>query len=397
MEDPRPRVTVLGGFSAAATEAVARVLLVADPALVLVTHDISGLRAGVVRSTVRTADAVLDAGRTDLVHGCVSCTLRDDVLPTLARVARDHPGADIVLALPPGLEPETLAAAAGGTVRFDSFVTVVEAASFLADLSSPDDLRDRGLHAAANDHRAVADVVARQVEFADTLVVWDRPGVDGAPLDSLLHRLAPWAAHVRVGDTPAVDCTALAGRLLRSGRHDPGVPGVPARGLAGFPIGIHDPDGEYGISALMFRSRRPFHPGRLHAALGTLTGEPLRGRGQLWIASQPDVVIGWQSTGGGILLGPLGRWLAAVPRDRWAEVSPLRALAADLDWDPYYGDRRTVLSFVGIGLEPRAITGLLGACLLTDTELSAGEAEWRRLPDPFAGLTSAAGAGSGPA
>ncbi|MDY7085042.1 MAG: GTP-binding protein [Actinomycetota bacterium] len=390
MTDSRPHVTVLAGFSAAATDAVARSLLVTDPSLVLVTHDLTGVRDGVVRRTVRTADEVLEQDRTDLVHGCVSCTLREDVLPTLVRLSRERPGSDLVLALPPAVEPEAVAAAGlavAKAVRFDSYVTVVEATAVIDDLTSTDSLRDRDLHAAGNDERSVADVVVRQIEFADTLVVWSTPGADALERDrlaALLHRLAPWAAHVHVGDSPKVDCTALAGRLLRSGRHDPAVPGMVGRALEGYPIGIHDRAGEHGVNAMLFRSRRPFHPQRLHDALDDLTAEALRGRGQLWIATQPGTAIAWESSGGGLLLGNLGHWLAALPRERWDEATDMRRLAADATWDLYYGDRQTMLSFVGFDLDVDAMTATLSACLLSDAELADGTDSWRVLPDPFA-------------
>jgi G3E family GTPase len=137
---------------------------------------------------------------------------------------------------------------------------------------------------------------------------------------------------------------------------------------------------------VVFRSRRPFHPERLRDALEELTGEALRGRGQLWIASQPDTVIGWESAGGRISLGCLGYWLAALPHERWPETSDLRRLAADLDWDVYYGDRRTVLALVGLGLDADAISDRLNSCLLTDAELADGFQAWTALPDPFAGF-----------
>lgn len=392
--DQRPRVTVLAGFSAEATAAIGRSLLVTDRKLLLVTHDMRRIRDGVVRRTVRTADMVLENEAVELVHGCVSCTLREDVIPTLIRLARQRPDSDILLALPPVVEPETMAAACGHSgaaevLRFDSYCTVVEAAGFLDDLVSTEDLRDRDLHAAEEDRRGVADVVVRQVEYADTIVVWGHPQhdvLDDARLTALLHRLAPWATHVRVGDTGIIDCTALAARLRRTGRHDPRTPGILGRALEGYPIGIDDPAGEHGANSVLFRSRRPFHPGRLHAALEHLTGEALRGRGQLWIASQSDTAIGWESAGGSIGLRSLGYWLAALPAARWPETSDLRRMAADLDWDPYYGDRRTVLALVGLDLDAEAITARLTGCLLTDEELADGFAAWPALPDPFAGF-----------
>ena len=62
----------------------------------------------------------------------------------------------------------------------------------------------------------------------------------------------------------------------------------------------------------------------------------------------------------------------------------MRRLAADADWDPYYGDRNTVLSFVGFGLDTDAMTALLSGSLLTDAEIAEGADGWRDLPDPFA-------------
>jgi G3E family GTPase len=398
-DDRRPRVTVLAGFSPPATSAVARSLLVTDARLTLVGYDLGRVRDGVVHRTVRARDAVVEDATTRLLHGCVACTLREDVLPTLVRLGRTRPDSDIVLALPPAVEPEALAAAVAvstvdgapvsDVVRLDSYVTVVEAARFPGDLTGADRLRHRDLHAADDDHRTVAGVVARQVEYADTIVVWGNPRHDhrhAARLDALLHRLAPWATQVRVGDTATVDCTALAGRLRNTGRHDPAVPGTLGRALEGFPVGIHDPAGEHGVGAMLFRTRRPFHPQRLHDALEEVTGEALRGRGLLWIASQPDTAIGWESAGGGVSLAGLGLWLTAVPRERWSEASDLRRLAADLDWDPYYGDRRTVLSFVGLDLDTAALTATLAGALLTDREIADGFATWTRLPDPFGGL-----------
>jgi hypothetical protein len=79
--------------------------------LLVATHDLSAIRTGVVRRTVRTAAEVIEQARVDLVHGCISCTLREDVLPTLVRLASQRPDSDIVLVLPPVVEPEAVASA----------------------------------------------------------------------------------------------------------------------------------------------------------------------------------------------------------------------------------------------------------------------------------------------
>jgi G3E family GTPase len=398
--DLSPAVTVLSGFSPGATLAVARTLLADDPSLLLVRHDLAGVRAGGVHRIVRTGTQVLEDEHVTLVHGCTSCTLREDVLPTLVRLARSQPGRDLVLVLPEVVEPRTLAQAyeswrihgapASDVLRVDSFVTVVDAQRALADLGTTDDLISRELHAGDDDHRAVASVVARQIEYADTVVRYGRaPGDAGATaaLSRLLARLAPWATQFDAEEQ------SLAQRLRRTGRHRPDVPGVLARGLEGMAVVEPAAAQQDGLSS-QFRARRPFHPGRLHEAFESITAGVLRSRGHLWIASQPDLAISWESAGGRVAMGALGLWLAAMPERHWGEASEQRRLAAAMEWDPYYGDRHTHLVFVGLDLDPVEVERRLAACLLTDAELATGEAGWRDLIDPFAGVTGSAAAAS---
>jgi G3E family GTPase len=394
--DQRPAVTVLSGFSPGAVHATAQALLLAEDGLLAIRHDLTGIRDGLLRRTVRSATELIEDTTVTLVHGCISCTLREDVLPTLVRLARTHPGSDLLLVLPATVEPEAVAAASEHctvdgtpvtqTVRFDSYVTVVDPEHFLDDLSSTDDLSHRDLHAADDDHRAVAEVVAHQVEFSDTVVLWSHPDTDVLHLDrvgTLVHRLAPWSIQVAVGTTAPLDCTGLSVLVRRTGRHNPRRPGMLGLALEGRSIAVADTDSS-DVTSILFETQRPFHPQRLHDALEDLTEHALRGRGQLWIASQPDTVLAFEFAGGGVSLGTLGYWLAALPVERWTETSDERRFAADLSWDPYYGDRRTVLALIGLHLDHAAITALLNDCLLTDAELADGFDTWRNLPDPFA-------------
>ncbi|GAA5189716.1 GTP-binding protein [Rugosimonospora acidiphila] len=390
----RPAVTVLSGFWPEATAAVTDALLASRPALLCVEHDLTGMAAGAVRRVVRTGAEVLEDVTVELVHGCVSCTLREDVLPTLVRLAATHPDHDQLLVLPRSIEPETLQAACAyclvdgapvaDSVRFDSYLTVVHGRRLLDDLTSTDDLADRGLQAADDDHRAVADLVAHQIESADTLALfWHTADedFDRVRLSVLLHRLAPWATqHQVTGGAP--------GRLPAVGhthRYDPETPGILARGIEGHLVGVHEPVPDCGLVSVVFRARRPFHPRRLDAALRGLTVPTLRSRGHLWLASQPDTVVAWEGAGGGLGLGSLGRWLAAVPDEDWSEASDQRRVTAAAGWDPYYGDRDTHLVFIGIGLDAATVHRTLVGCLLTDAELSLGESRWRTFDDPFAG------------
>ncbi|WP_434739595.1 CobW family GTP-binding protein [Micromonospora sp. SH-82] len=393
--DIRPSLTVLSGFWPAATYAVARGLLAADPSLVLVRHDLTGLGEGTVQRIVRDAAGLIEDERVDLDHGCVSCTLREDVLPTLARLARTRPDRDLLLMLPEVVEPEAVAAVCAhcpvdgapitDLLSVDSYVTVVDAEHLLDGLASTDDLATLGIQTAADDDRGLADVIVRQIEYADTLVLWgqSRDGAyDTSRLSVLLHRMTPWATQVRL-DGDLVDADALTRALRGTRRHRPGTPGVLARGLEGHLLGVHEPHPDCGVVSVVFRARRPFHPRRLHDALEEVNAEVVRSRGHLWLASQPDTVVAWEFAGGGLRLGCLGRWLAALPDGHRARASDHRRLAAALTWDPYYEDRHQHLVFVGVDLDPAEVHRTLADCLLTDAELADGEATWRTYEDPF--------------
>lgn len=399
-DDLRPALTILTGFAPAATRAAADLLLAADPSLLVVAHDLTDLLvSGTVHRTVRDGRGLLEDERLTLEHGCISCTVREDLLPTLVRLARTRPTSDLVLVLPPSMEPETVAAACSWchvdgapvteALRIDSVVAVCDPATLLDTLESDQDLADRRLQAADDDNRTVADVAARQIEYADTVVLWedtalweDATAADGyerTRLGVLLQRLNPWARQV------APDPDAFAAAVRRSGRFDPDAPEPHGRGLEGYAVGCHEPEPDCGVVAAVYRARRPFHPERFHRALPALAGRTLRGRGYLWLAGQPDRIVAWESGGGGVSMGDMGPWLAATPDEEWAESSPERRVNADLHWHDEYGDREIQLAFVGLHFDAAELADLLETCLLTPDEEAEGRDAWREYPDPFEG------------
>ena len=394
--DLRPALTLLTGFAPEATREAADLLVKADKALIVVGYDLGDLLAhGIVRRTARDGRGLIEESELTLEHGCMSCTVREDLLPALVRLARSRPASDIALVLPPAMEPETVASACSWShvdgapvsdaLRIDSVVAVCDPATLLATLDSDQDLADRDLQAADDDTRSVADVAARQIEYADTVLLWapgSEPDYEHARLAVLLQRLNPWARHLVV-DTP--EPSWFSARIRRSGRFDSEAPEPYGRGLEGYAVGCHEPEPDCGVVASVYRARRPFHPRRFHDALSQIAGRTMRGRGHLWLAGQPDQIVAWESSGGGVAMGDMGRWLAATPDEEWDESSPERRVNADLHWDDEFGDREIHLAFVGLHYAADEIAAVLDACLLTDAELAEGWDAWREYPDPFEG------------
>jgi G3E family GTPase len=380
---------VLSGFWPAAVDAVVTTLLVKIPDLRTVRYETPDL--GSLHRTVT------QLGRT---HSCRISLTGDDPIDILVRdlaTVCHHSTAATAVVTPPWCEPDHLRQAwrAHGVDGSPGlFVTTLAGEYLLDGLTNDDALKSVGLHRNQADDRSIGDLVARQTEQADAVIIAGVPDGDdpweAEQLRTLVHRLAPWATHLQLEDEHPGKVT-LGQRLGDVARTS--APVAPAvRGLQGLLLGVHEPGAPYGVSSCVFRARRPFHPGRLEAALDDVTGQVLRSRGHFWLASRPDLVLSWESTGT-LTLGSACGWLSELPDQHWHEVDELRQVAASLDWDPYYGDRHSHLAFIGIDLDPVRIHRILQDCLLTDAELSEGEDTWRQLPDPFVRVYPALGTG----
>lgn len=331
------------------------------PDSALVRHDLRDLAQGVVRRWVDGELTVLE-----LAHGCVSCTLRLDLLPLLERL-----GGRVVVHLDPALEPEAVCFALREVdVRVEAVITVLDRATWLADATGDDTLHDRGLGAAEGDERTVAQVVVGQAEFADAIVL---TGVGDDPaLDAVLDRLSPLAPRRHRDALDVPELLAAIPEDARRGRFDDGF-GALLRGQPPLEPGP-------GAAVVHFTERRPFHPMRLHEALDVLLDGVVRTRGRVWVASQPEVALWLESAGGGLDVGNLGPWLAAV--EDWSDVPAERRVAASATWDPRFGDRSQELVVITRSASAEEITAALRRALVTDEELAlVGELEF---VDPFA-------------
>lgn len=354
-------IAMLCGFWPHATAEAARKLLAAHPALRLLHY--------------RTPHpGVLSRANSDEIPA------GDDpaaaLLADLVSVTSGADGPDRLVILPESLEPDQIRSAWQAHPGFGALqvTTVVPADLVLDGLTDETALRAIDLHHSPTDARSIGELVSRQLEQADTVLLSGRPDGDDQweleQLRVLLHRIAPWSQHHSLEDA----------RLPTAGRLSPVAPLT--RGLRGYAVGVHEPVPEHGVTACVFHARRPFHPERLHNALDRITEGVVRSRGHFWLACRPDLVMTWESADG-LSLGPVSGWLADVPGEYWDTTDAERCLAAAVDWDPYYGDRHHHLAFVGIDLDPVRLHRLLARCLLTDEELSRGQDAWRQLPDPF--------------
>jgi G3E family GTPase len=357
------------------TDAVVGELL-RRPGTAVVEHRFDGhvVRRAIItlhQGQLTTAEAALE-----LAHGCVACTVRNDLLILLRRLHRRHGVERIVVHLKPWMEPAPICIAinhgqvkmgpgfldgpAALDVAIDAVVACVDSRNWVMRAVGYEGLPDG---------RTVAQVVVGQAEFAD-LVVLNRP----EPVTlAVLRRLAP-RARITVGTERVELALANLDDYSRRGRSDHPHGSL----LAGLP-----PLGGDGVVKMVeFNSRRPFHPARLHAAVDLLLDGVVRTRGRLWLANRPDQVMWLESAGGGLRVASAGKWLAAMTTAELAGVDPERRLFADLLWEFRFGDRHTSMTALTCGADPTEILDALNRALLTDEEW-ASPLDWSRYDDPF--------------
>jgi G3E family GTPase len=381
----RPELLVLSGLHAPGTEAVIARIRALDPDVAVLHHDLRDITSGRVHRRLRHGDRD-EQTVLELAHGCLSCTLREDLLPQLHMLSGPGGPRRIVLQLDAALEPEQVCwslvhvlvdgAPITGRVDLRGVVTCIDPGSWLEDATGDGGLAEHGLAELPDDERTVAQVAVGQAEFADVLVhtgtadAWQL-----ARTDAVLERLAPDAQRVFLSDLDARVLLADLPATARRGRPDD-VHGPLLRGQP--PLGR-----DCGVQLSVFSARRPFHPERLHEAIDELLDGVVRTRGRIWLATRPEAVLWLESAGGGLRIGHAGEWLASGDAALWAAADPERRALASLGWHPRFGDRAQDIVVLSHDADPAAIEAALAAALLTDAELAAGEAAWRTFPDPF--------------
>jgi len=325
----------------------------------------------------------------EMTNGCICCTLRDDLLKEVSRLAREG-RFDYLLIESTGIsEPLpvamtfTFADETGKSLsevaRLDTMVTVVDAAKFLDDVRSVDDLRDRRLALDNDDERTLSDLLIDQIEFANVIVINKTDLIQSeelARLEAILEQLNPEAEFVRAthGKVPLH-------RILNTTLFDLKAAETSA-GWVKELNGIHTPETEeYGIASFVYRARRPFHPQRLETLTDQSFPNVLRAKGFLWLASRHDDLILFSIAGTTMTFEPQAQWLAVGPPD--AEQDEETREYIGKVWEPEYGDRRQEIVFIGIEMDRKAMEAQLNAALLTDEEMAGGPEAWKNLPDPF--------------
>ena len=387
-------VTVLSGFLGAGKTTVLSNILNnrENKKVAVIVNDMSEIN---IDSAIVQNEVSLNRSEEKLVemsNGCICCTLREDLLEEVTKLAKEGRFDYLVIESTGISEPlpvaETFTFAdengisLSDVARLDTMVTVVDAVNFLKDYEEAKYLQETGESLGEDDERSVADLLVDQIEFADLILISKTDLVSPSDKERLTAILKALNTDAKI--IPIAHGKVDIDEVLNTGLFD-FERAQQAPGWLKEMRGEHVPETEeYGIGSFSYEARRPFHPEKFHQFLHSTEkfGKLLRSKGYFWLATRPQLAGQWSQAGGIASYGFGGMFWKAIPEKDWPDdedyLDSIRK-----QWVEPFGDMRQELVFIGQALDQTEMTKALDECLLSEEEVLRGKSYWLTLPDPF--------------
>lgn len=329
----------------------------------------------------------------EMSNGCICCTLRDDLLAEVSRLAQEG-RFDYLLIESTGIsEPIPVAqtftfedengVSLSQISRLDTMVTVVDAANFLYDYQQAEALQERGESLGEEDQRTVTDLLIDQIEFADVIVLNKLDLVNekqAEEVEAIIKALNPGAQVI-----PTSHSKVPLNRVLDTKLFDY----QKAESSAGWIKelqGEHTPETEeYGISSFTYRSSKPFDAEKFYAFVNNKEKWEgiLRSKGFFWVSADHRCAYEWAQAGGVSNVSPAGIWYDAVENKEALNIPEEQRPENRPNWDENYGDRMQLLVFIGQSMDEEAIRAELDACHYAHDLENLDMDSWNDQMNPF--------------
>ncbi|EPF73910.1 zinc metallochaperone GTPase ZigA [Acinetobacter rudis] len=380
-------VTVLSGFLGAGKTTLLNHILNNNEGrrIAVIVNDMS--EVNIDAALLRAGDAALsrtDEKLVEMSNGCICCTLREDLLIEVRRLAQENRFDQLVIESTGISEPLPVAEtftfedeqgiSLSEFARLDTMVTVVDAFNFLKDYNSYDSLQQRGESLGEQDERNVVDLLVDQIEFCDVLILNKVDlinEVEKQQLFAILQKLNP-RAKIELAQFGQVALDKLLSTHLFDFNEAAQAPGW-LKELRG----EHSPETEqYGIHSFVYRARRPFHPQRFYDFVHSKWTGVVRSKGFFWLASQPTLACSWSQAGAMARYDVAGQWWSTVDKEDWPQdIESIKAI--EKNWDIDTGDARQEIVLIGMNMDQQDLIQQFDHCLLSDTEMLLGLEQWQ--------------------
>lgn len=386
-------VTVLSGFlGAGKTTLLNHVLKNRDGLKVaVIVNDMSevNIDGGIVKtnevSLSRTEEKMVE-----MSNGCICCTLREDLLKEITRLAAERKFDYLVIESTGISEPLPVAEtfqfedengnSLSSVARLDTMLTVVSVPDFFKQVAEAQELKAVGMQIGDEDERTIADLLIEQVEFADVIILNKIDLSTSAQIEKVKRSIQ--ALNPRAEIIAAEKGSVPLDKILNTNKFNLEV----AQSSSGWMKTLRGEEKseseEFGITSFVYRARKPLHPERFAQFLEKSPEGVLRAKGYFWLASRPEAVGLYQLAGSSVSFSGIGYWWCCIGERFWPNDKEERKKIYEL-WDERYGDRRQEIVFIGTDLDKKSITEAFDKALLTDSEENMGLKKWQKFADPL--------------
>ena len=387
-------VTVLSGFLGAGKTTVLSHILNnrENKKVAVIVNDMSEINidASLVENEVSLNHS--EEKLVEMSNGCICCTLREDLLIEINKLAEEKKFDYLVIESTGISEPLPVAetftfedengVSLSDAANLDTMVTVVDAVNFIKDYEEAKYLQEKGESLGEDDERSVADLLVDQIEFADVILISKTDLVEDKDIDKLKAIIKTLNTQAEI--IPIKEGNVEIDKVLNTGLFD-FAKAKEAPGWLKEMRGEHIPETEeYGISSFTYTARRPFLPEKFYNFLHSTEkyGKLIRSKGFFWLGSRLEYAGQWSQAGGIARYGFAGMFWRSVPKQDWpTDEKTLASIKAN--WVEPFGDMRQELVFIGQGLDESAIKKALDECLVSEDDMLKGEEFWTNLDDPF--------------
>ena len=387
-------VTVLSGFLGAGKTTVLSHILNnrQNKKVAVIVNDMSEIN---IDASMVKNDISLNRSEEKLVemsNGCICCTLREDLLLEINKLAKEKKFDYLVIESTGISEPLPVAetftfedetgVSLSDAANLDTMVTVVDAVNFIKDYEEAKYLQETGESLGEDDERSVADLLVDQIEFADVILISKTDLVEDKDINKLEAIIKTLNTQAEI--IPIKDGNVEIDKVLNTGLFNFDK-AKEAPGWLKEMRGDHIPETEeYGIGSFSYTARRPFFPDKFYKFLHSTEqyGKLIRSKGFFWLGSRLEYAGQWSQAGGIARYGYAGLFWRSVPKENWPTDEQALATIKE-NWIEPFGDMRQELVFIGQGLDEAAMKKALDECLVSEDDMLKDAEFWTNLDDPF--------------
>ena len=387
-------VTVLSGFLGAGKTTVLSHILNnrQNKKVAVIVNDMSEIN---IDASMIKNDISLNRSEEKLVemsNGCICCTLREDLLLEINKLAKEKKFDYLVIESTGISEPLPVAetftfedetgVSLSDAANLDTMVTVVDAVNFIKDYEEAKYLQETGESLGEDDERSVADLLVDQIEFADVILISKTDLVEDKDINKLKAIIKTLNTQAEI--IPIKEGNVEIDKVLNTGLFDFDK-AKESPGWLKEMRGEHIPETEeYGIGSFSYTARRPFFPDKFYKFLHSTEqyGKLIRSKGFFWLGSRLEYAGQWSQAGGIARYGYAGLFWRSVPKENWPTDEQALATIKE-NWIEPFGDMRQELVFIGQGLDEAAMKKALDECLVSEDDMLKDAEFWNNLDDPF--------------